>query len=147
MADTTKRGPVNKRLSGLAETALPPDECPVSQVLEVIGHRWAVQVLWTLHHADRPLRFRELQRSLEPITQKELTNRLRELEAAGMAHRKVYAEVPPRVEYRMTELGQAIMPILFALADWVKEHGPKLKQQSRRGMAKGAQHDQNGTGS
>ena len=140
----TKRGSVNKRLSGLAETPLPPDECPVSQVLAVIGHRWAVQVLWTLHRADRPLRFRELQRSLEPITQKELTNRLRELEAAGMAQRKVYAEVPPRVEYWMTELGQAIMPILFALADWVKEHGPKLKQ-ARRGMAKRSQHNQNGS--
>ena len=129
---TTRRGPVNRRLSGLAEPALPPDECPVSQVLKMIGHRWAVQVLWTLHRADRPLRFRELQRSLEPITQKELTNRLRELEAAGMAHRKVYAEVPPRVEYRMTELGQTIMPILFALADWIKEHGPKPKEAPRK---------------
>ena len=143
----TERGPVNRRLSGLAETALPPDECPVSQVLEVIGHRWAVQVLWTLHHVDRPLRFRELQRSLEPITPKELTNRLRELEAAGLAHRKVYAEVPPRVEYRMTELGQTIMPILFALAEWVKVHGPKLKEQARQGRAKGAQQERNGTSS
>jgi DNA-binding HxlR family transcriptional regulator len=80
-------------------------------------------VLWTLHHADRPLRFRELQRSLEPITQKELTNRLRDLEAAGMADRKVYAEVPPRVEYRITELGQTIMPILFARASGSKSTG------------------------
>ena len=124
---TPQRGPVNRRLSRLAETALPPDECPVSHVLAVIGHRWAVQVLWTLHYADRPLRFRELQRSLEPITQKELTNRLREFEASGMVHRKVYAEVPPRVEYRMTERGQTIMPLLFALAEWVKQHGPHLK--------------------
>ena len=143
---TTKRGPVNRRLSGLSEIALAPDECPVSQVLKVIGHRWTVQVLWTLHHADRPLRFRELQRSLEPITQKELTNRLRELEAAGMAHRKVYAEVPPRVEYRMTELGQTLMPILFALAEWVKHHGPKLKEQARQGRARAARQEQNGAG-
>src|SRR6516225_9349476 len=135
----TKRGPVNRRLSGLAEAALPPEECPVSQVLEVIGNRWAVQVLWTLHHAARPLRFRELQRSLEPITPKELTNRLRELEEAGMAHRKVYAEVPPRVEYRMTELGQMIMPILSAVAEWTKEYHPALKGQARRARAKGAQ--------
>ena len=124
---TTQRGPVNRRLSRLAETVLLPDECPLSQVLAVIGHRWTVQVLWTLDLADRPLRFRELQRSLEPITQKELTNRLRELEASGMVHRTVYAEVPPRVEYRMTELGQTIMPLLFALGAWVKQHRPNLK--------------------
>src|SRR4029077_2319639 len=93
----------------------------------MIGHRWTMQVLWTLHYAARPLRFRELQRSLEPITQKELTNRLRELEASGMVHRTVYAEVPPRVEYRMTALGQTIMPLLFALAEWVKQHRPNLK--------------------
>jgi DNA-binding HxlR family transcriptional regulator len=55
-----------------------------------------------------------------------LTDRLRELEAAEMADRKIYAEVPPRVEYRMTELGRTILPILFALAEWVEEHGPKL---------------------
>ena len=111
----------------LAETVLLPDACPLSQVLAVIGHRWTVQVLWALDLADRPLRFRELQRSLEPITQKELTNRLRELEASGMVHRTVYAEVPPRVEYRMTELGQTIMPLLVALAEWVKQHRPNLK--------------------
>jgi DNA-binding HxlR family transcriptional regulator len=142
---TTRRGPVNKRLSGIAEPALPPEECPLSQVLEVIGHRWAVQVLWTLHQAPRALRFRELQRSLEPITPKELTNRLRDLEAAGMVHRKVYAEVPPRVEYRMTELGQTIMPILVALGQWVKEHGPTLNGEVRRARTKGAQSEQHRT--
>src|SRR5687767_13821611 len=97
---SSRRGPVNGRLSGLPGAVLAPEECPVSQVLEVIGHRWAVQVLWSLQHAARPLRFRELQRSLEPITPKELTNRLRQLEAAGIIHRRAYAEVPPRVEYR-----------------------------------------------
>jgi DNA-binding HxlR family transcriptional regulator len=136
---TSGRGPVNRRPSGIAKPVLPPEECPVSQVLEVIGHRWAVQVLWTLHQAPRALRFRELQRSLEPITQKELTNRLRGLEAAGMVHRKVYAEVPPRVEYRMTELGQTIMPILVALGQWVREHGPTLNGEVRRARTKRAQ--------
>src|SRR5712691_2074806 len=124
---TTQRGPVNRRLSRLAETALLPDECPLSQVLAVIGHRWTVQVLLTLHYAARPLRFRELQRSLEPITQKELTNRFRELEVSGIVHRKVYVEVPHRVEYRMTELGQTIRPLLFALGEWVKQQRPNLK--------------------
>jgi DNA-binding HxlR family transcriptional regulator len=144
---STGRGPVNKRLRGIAVTVLRPEECPVSQVLEVIGHRWAVQVLWTLHQAARALRFRELQRSLVPITQKELTNRLRDLESAGLVHRKVYAEVPPRVEYRMTELGQTIMPILVALGQWVKEHGPRLNGKVRRARTKGAQSEQHRTGS
>ena len=142
----TRRGPVNKRLSGIAEPVLPPEECPVSQVLAVIGHRWAVQVLWTLHQAPRALRFRELQRSLEPITQKELTNRLRDLEAAGMAHRKVYAEVPPRVEYRMTELGHTVMPILVALGQLVNEHGPTLNGEVRRTRTKAARSEQHRTG-
>jgi len=96
-----------------------------------------VQVLWTLHYADRPLRLRELQRSLEPITQKELTNRLREFEASGMVHRTVYAEVPPRVEYQMTERGQTIMPLLFALAEWVKQHEPRLKAQKAAAGSEG----------
>jgi len=123
---TIKRGPVNKGLSGLAQAALHPDECPVSQDLEVIGRRWAVQVLWTLQLAARPLRFRELQRSLEPITPKELTNRLREQEATGMVHRRVYAEVPPRVEYRLTEVGEAFLPVLRSVAAWAEQHGSKL---------------------
>jgi DNA-binding HxlR family transcriptional regulator len=126
---SSRRGPVNRRLSGLLGAALAPEECPVSQVLEVIGHRWAVQILWSLHHADRPLRFRELQRSLEPITSKELTNRLRELEAAGIIHRRAYAEVPPRVEYRLTESGQTLPPLLVALASWGKQHRSGLKGQ------------------
>jgi DNA-binding HxlR family transcriptional regulator len=111
-------------------------------VLAVIGHRWTVQVLWTLDLADRPLRFRELQRSLEPITQKELTNRLRELEASGLVSRTVYAEVPPRVEYRMTDLGQTLMPRLVALAEWVKQHRPNLQGGAAATVAQppGASH-------
>jgi DNA-binding HxlR family transcriptional regulator len=112
----------------------------------VISHRWAVQVLWTLHQTPRALRFRELQRSLEPITQKEITNRLRDLAVAGMVHRKAYAEVPPRVEYRMTDLGQTIMPILVAVGQSVKEHGPTLNGEVRRARTKGAQSEQHRTG-
>lgn len=128
--------PGGKKSSGMREKPLPPNECPVSRILGLIGHRWSVQVLWMLNHAPQPIRFRELQRSLEPITQKELTNRLRELETAGLVHRQVFAEVPPRVEYRITELGRSIMPILFTLADWVKQHEPKLKDQQRTRKAK-----------
>lgn len=134
MASITKRRVrPTRRLSRLPDIPLPPSECPVSRIFELIGHRWSVQVLWLLNHVDRPLRFRELQRSLEPVTQKELTNRLRELEAASMVHRTVFAEVPPRVEYQITEVGRSIMPLLFALADWVRNHG--LDMGVREGKA------------
>ncbi len=123
----TQRGPVNRRLSRLAATVLLPDAGPLSHVLAVRGQRWTVPVLWTLGLAARPLRFRALQRSLEPITQQERTNRLRELAASGLVHRTVYAEVPPRVEYRMSALDQTIMPLLVALAAWVKQHRPNLQ--------------------
>ena len=96
-----------------------------------------MQVLLTLYYAARPLRFRELQRSLEPITQKELTNRLRELEASGMVHRTVYAEVPPRVAYRRTARGQTLMPLLCALAAWVTQHGPHLTAHKAAAGAEG----------
>jgi DNA-binding HxlR family transcriptional regulator len=103
----------------------------------VIGHRWAVQILWSLHHAARPLRFRELHRSLESITPKELTKRLRELEAAGIIHRRAYAEVPPRVEYRLTESGQTLPPLLVPLASWGKQNGSGLKGQDTADGRKG----------
>ncbi len=124
---TTQRGPVNRRLGRLAATVLLPDACPLRHVLAVRGHRWTVHVLWTLDLAARPLRCRALPRSLEPITPQERTNRLRERAASGLVHRTVYAEGPPRVEYRMTALGQTIRPRLVALAAWVKQHRPNLQ--------------------
>jgi DNA-binding HxlR family transcriptional regulator len=67
-----------------------------------------------------------------PITQKELTKRLRDLERSGLVHRRVYAEVPPRVEYRLTELGQTLIPALTALHEWAERHGSVVNQHWRR---------------
>src|SRR5215510_13560431 len=103
---------------------------PLSHVLARLGQRGTVQVLWTLDLADRPLRFRDLQRSLEPITQKELTNRPRELAASGLVHRTVYAEVPPHVEYRMTDLGHTVAAA--PLAAWVKQHRTNLQGERQQ---------------
>ena len=72
------------------------------------------------------MRFSEIQRALEGITQKVLTNQLRELEADGLVFRRVYAEVPPRVEYSLTPLGETLIPILDNLQAWAKEHSCEI---------------------
>ena len=90
--------------------------CPVEAALDVIGGKWKSIVLFRIMEETR--RFNELRRLLPNVTQRTLTNQLRELENDGLISRKVYAEVPPKVEYSATELGQSLRPVLDALADW-----------------------------
>jgi DNA-binding HxlR family transcriptional regulator len=94
-----------------------------------------MHILFTLRQAGQPVRFRRLQQMTGPITQKELTKRLRELEHSGLVHRKVYAEVPPRVEYRLTELGGTLMPALEAFSAWAVKYGPAVWDHRRRAAA------------
>ena len=82
--------------------------CTVAVTLEVIGGKWKSLILW--HLSFKTLRFSQLQRRLAKVTQKMLTQQLRELEADGLVHREVFAEVPPRVEYSLTELGRSVVP-------------------------------------
>lgn len=105
-----------------------PSECPVSEILSLISHKWAVQIIYFLDQED-VIRFRQLHRLVAPITQKELTKRLRELEQAGLVSRTVYAEVPPRVEYRLTELGKTLVQPLSALAQWAEQNINATKSQ------------------
>ena len=91
-------------------------ECPVAMTVQLIGTKWKLLILRNL--LTRPWRFDELQRSLEGISQKVLTDSLRSMEADGIITRTVYPEVPPRVEYALTELGQSLRPILDAMKDW-----------------------------
>ena len=77
-------------------------DCPATRAIDLVAHKWTMHILFTLRQAGQPVRFRRLQPMTGPITQKELTKRLRELERSGLVHRKVYAEVPPRVSYRRT---------------------------------------------
>ncbi|SHJ04776.1 transcriptional regulator, HxlR family [Malonomonas rubra DSM 5091] len=94
--------------------------CTVAVTLDVIGGKWKSLILW--HLSFKTLRFSQLQRRLAKVTQKMLTQQLRELEADGLVHREVYAEVPPRVEYSLTELGQSVVPILELMCQWGKEY-------------------------
>lgn len=100
--------------------------CPVETTLLLIGNKWQVLILRDLL-MQGTLRFKELQRSIGSISQKVLTSNLRTMEESGLVHREVYAEVPPRVEYSLTPLGQSLKPVLDAMQAW----GEGYKAQCR----------------
>ena len=98
-----------------ANTRKMPD-CPVEITLQLIGDKWKVLIIRDLLTGTK--RFNELMRSVTGITQKVLTSHLRAMEAAGLVNRKVYPEVPPRVEYTLTETGRSLKPILDSMVAW-----------------------------
>ena len=93
--------------------------CPVETTLMLIGDKWKVLILRDLLPGTK--RFGELKKSIGNVSQKVLTSQLRDMESNGLVNRKVYPEVPPRVEYSLTELGQSLKPILDAMWDWGEE--------------------------
>jgi DNA-binding HxlR family transcriptional regulator len=95
--------------------------CPVEATLCLIGGKWKGVMLWHLLEEDT-LRFNEIRRRLPKVTQRMLTNQLRELEADGFIVRTVYAQVPPKVEYSMSELGRSLEPVILALKAWGESH-------------------------
>ncbi len=96
-------------------------QCPVTIALSVIGGKWKVIILWHLKEGGVK-RFGELQRLVRGISQKMLTQELRDLEDSGLVSRKVYPVVPPKVEYSLTETGWSLKPVLEQLSDWGKEY-------------------------
>lgn len=90
--------------------------CPVETTIDLIGGKYKALILW--HLSGGTLRFNQLQKLITSATPRMLTLQLRELESQNLITRTVYAEVPPRVEYSMTELGRSLMPILTAMRDW-----------------------------
>jgi DNA-binding HxlR family transcriptional regulator len=96
------------------------ERCPMDAALGVIDGKWKIFILW--HLSQRTIRFNELQRLMPGITQKMLTQQLRELERDGMIHREVYPQVPPKVEYSLTECGRSLGPILELLCQWGKQY-------------------------
>ncbi len=97
--------------------ASPETACPVGLAVEVLSSRWTTPVLWTLHEFGRQ-RFVEIERRIASITPKVLTQRLRQLERDGLVRRYYHAEVPPRVEYEITDLGASLAPIFAQLTAW-----------------------------
>ena len=98
-----------------------PYGCSVEATLSVIGGRWKPVIIFNLLQND-VLRFGELKKKINGVTQRMLTNQLRELESDKIILRKVYAEVPPRVEYSLTDYGRSLEPIMIAMRDWGANH-------------------------
>ncbi len=101
--------------------------CPVETTLTLIGDKWKVLILKDLLPGTK--RFGELKKSIGKVSQKVLTAQLRDMEQNGLVHRKVYPEVPPRVEYSLTPLGMSLKPILDAMWNW----GQEYKAQNAQG--------------
>lgn len=95
--------------------------CEKELTLSIISGKWKITIIYYLA-TDGPLRFSEIKRLFPKITHKVLTTQVRELEDDGIVHRRVFPEVPPRVEYSLTELGQSLMPIVFMMYEWGKEN-------------------------
>jgi DNA-binding HxlR family transcriptional regulator len=121
-------------------TALPPptaSNCPLTDLVDMIGGRWKVLCLWRL--LDGKKRFTELRRQLPGVTQKMLTQQLRQLEADGLISRKVFAQVPPKVEYQLTQTGSELCTLLVTLSKWATLHMPTLeagrKVKARKAVA------------
>lgn len=99
--------------------------CPVEITMSLIGDKWKVLIIRDLLTGTK--RFGELKKSLSGITQKVLTNNLRQMESSGLVIRKVYAEVPPRVEYSLSETGWSLKPILDSMVEWGNDYREKQK--------------------
>lgn len=108
----------------------PEQACPISPVVDLVFSRWTTPILWALHEFGRQ-RFVELERRLTSITPKVLTQRLRQLERDGLVVRTYHPEVPPRVEYEISELGGSLGPLFASLATWSAGHLDAVEQARR----------------
>ncbi|MGZ0043027.1 winged helix-turn-helix transcriptional regulator [Paenibacillus ottowii] len=105
--------------------------CEKELTLSVLSGKWKVVILWHLG-VEGPHRFSDLQRLFSKLSHKVLTNQLRELMEDGIVHREVYPEVPPKVEYSMTELGMTILPIVEMMYDWGKKRVQSIREEMQR---------------
>ena len=102
-------------------------ECPVATTVLMIGSKWKLLIMRNL--LARPWRFNELQKSIDGISQKALTEALRSMEADGIVSRTVYPEVPPRVEYALTELGESMRPIIKSMETWGMAYKEQMQEE------------------
>ncbi len=107
--------------------------CPVETTLAVIHGRWKVLII---HHLlEGTKRFGELHRALDGVSHRTLAQQLRELEAARLIRRKVYRQVPPKVEYSLTPLGESLKPVLLAMHEWGESYARKTKRRTKNSTA------------
>ena len=96
------------------------EECPITATIDVIGGKWKPPIIWLL--MDGPMRFGELSKTMPDIALKVLSKQLKELEAHGIITRHAYPEVPPRVEYSLSEKGESLRDVMHSLSDWSRKH-------------------------
>jgi DNA-binding HxlR family transcriptional regulator len=103
----------------------PAYHCPVEATLGVVGGKWKALILF--HLRDAVLRFGELRRKIPGVSERMLAQQLRELEEQGVVHREVYREVPPRVEYWLTDYGKTLRPLMGLMCEWGKKHQRRVE--------------------
>lgn len=103
----------------MAKNKLQISECPITRTMDLIGGKWSLPIVYVLMKETR--RFKELERSIEGINTRMLVKELKQLEESGIVSRKVYAEVPPRVEYSLTKKGKALKNVLIEMQSWGKK--------------------------
>ena len=109
--------------------------CPIRNVLSRAGDKWSMLVLFTLENNDSQ-RFKELQRNIPDISQKMLTATLKMLEGDGLIHREVFPEIPPRVEYSLTEKGKSLLPLIDNLLSWASENMEDIIESRKQYLLK-----------
>jgi DNA-binding HxlR family transcriptional regulator len=108
----------------------PAFHCPVEATLDVIGGKWKVVILFHLTH-EGTHRFAVLRRKIPGVSERMLTQQLRELEEDGIVHREVYPEVPPKVEYSLTDYGTTLRPITEVMCEWGQKHIKRIKAKKK----------------
>lgn len=112
----------------MSKTLTASEMCPMDLGINILSGKWKLKILWNIQRKNI-IRFNELQKLLGSITTKTLTNQLRELEEQKIIKRNVYPEVPPKVEYSLTEVGESIIPVLKMLCEWGKEYQRLIKNE------------------
>ena len=123
-----------KKIASPTSIGIPPIDtvnCPVRHVLDRVGDKWSTLVLLLLGEKDI-LRFNQLSHAIGDISQKMLTVTLRSLESDGLVSRKIYAEIPPRVEYQLTPLGESLVPLIQEMVKWADQNFEKIKKNREK---------------
>lgn len=107
--------------------------CPVEATVDILGGKWKAVILYYLF--EGPKRFNQLKRLLPEVTQRMLTLQLRDLELDGIVHREIYPEIPPRVEYSLTEFGTSLGPIIVQMCDWGEMYMEQIQARKRQRMS------------
>jgi DNA-binding HxlR family transcriptional regulator len=107
------------------------DRCPIRTVLDRFGDKWSILVMINLS-TNGKMRFNEINKSMSDVSQKMLTVTLRSLEADGLVSRKIYPEIPPRVEYDLTPMGKSLLPHIESLRDWANDNLTAIKKSRKK---------------